>query len=174
VLDVPDTPSVIEGAERTLALRLRERDSVDADRFEQAARAALGADGPERRPLLERAVGLWAGEPLPEERYADWAAAWRESLTVRYAEVLAALVAACHEDDDQLAATQAARRLVELEPLDESAQRELITAYARSGRRAHALRQFLECRRRLVDELGMEPAAQTVELQRRVLAGEPV
>jgi DNA-binding SARP family transcriptional activator/tetratricopeptide (TPR) repeat protein len=174
VLDVPDTPSVIEGSERTLALRLRERDSVDADRFEQAARAALGADGPERRSLLERAVGLWAGEPLPEERYADWAAAWRESLTVRYAEVLAALVAACHEDDDQLAATQAARRLVELEPLDESAQRELITAYARSGRRAHALRQFLECRRRLVDELGMEPAAQTVELQRRVLAGEPV
>jgi DNA-binding SARP family transcriptional activator len=63
---------------------------------------------------------------------------------------------------------------VELEPLDESAQRELITAYARSGRRAHALRQFLECRRRLVDELGMEPAAQTVELQRRVLAGEAV
>ena len=174
VLDVPGTSSVIEGAERTLALRLRPGDSVDADRFEDAARTALAADPGERRALLERAADLWVGEPLPEERYSDWAAAWRERLTVRYAEVLAALVDACHADDDHLVATQAARRLVELEPLDESAQRSLITAYARSGRRAHALRQFLECRRRLVDELGVEPDAETRELQRRVLAGEPV
>ena len=88
--------------------------------------------------------------------------------------MLAALVDACHADDDHLAASQAARRLVELEPFDEAAHRSLIRAYARSGRRAHALRQFLECRRRLVDELGVEPAAETRELQGRVLAGEPV
>ncbi len=174
VLDVPGTPSVIEGAERTLALRLRAGDSVDADRFQDAARQALAAEAGERRPLLERAAGLWTGEPLPEERYSDWAAAWRESLVVRYAEVLAGLVEACHAGGDHLAATQAARRLVELEPLDESAQRSLITAYARSGRRAHALRQYLQCRRGLVDELGVEPAAETLDLQRRVLAGEPV
>ena len=174
VLDVPGTPSVIEGVERTLALRLREGDSVDADRFEDAARVALTAEPGERRALLERAAGLWTGDPLPEERYSDWASAWRESLTVGYAEVLAALVDACHADDDHLAATQAARRLVELEPFDEAAHRSLIRAYARSGRRAHALRQFLECRRRLVDELGVEPAAETRELQERVLAGEPV
>ena len=174
VLDVPGSPSVIEGVERTLALRLREGDSVDADRFEDAARVALTAEPGERRALLERAAGLWTGDPLPEERYSDWASAWRESLTVGYAEVLAALVDACHADDDHLAATQAARRLVELEPFDEAAHRSLIRAYARSGRRAHALRQFLECRRRLVDELGVEPAAETRELQGRVLAGEPV
>ena len=174
VLDVPGTASVIEGVERTLALRLREGDSVDADRFEDSARAALAADPGERRALLERAAALWTGDPLPEERYSDWASVWRESLTVRYAEVLAALVDACHADDDHLAASQAARRLVELEPLDEAAHRSLIRAYARSGRRAHALRQYLECRRRLVDDLGVEPAAETRELQERVLAGAPV
>jgi DNA-binding SARP family transcriptional activator len=174
VLDVPGTPSVIQGAERTLAIRLREGDSVDVDRFEEAARAATLADPSEQRPLLERAASLWTGEPLPEERYSDWAAAWREDLTARYAEVLAALVAACHADEDHPAATQAARRLLELDPLDESSQRGLMTAYARSGRRAHALRQFLECRRRLVDQLGVEPAGETVELQGRILAGERV
>jgi DNA-binding SARP family transcriptional activator len=174
VLDVPGTPSVIVGVERTLALRLREGDSVDADRFEDAARVALGADHGERRALLERAAGFWTGEPLPEERYSDWASAWRESLTVRYAEVLAALVEACHADEDHLAATQAARRLVELEPFDEAAHRSLMRAYARSGRRAHALRQYLECRRVLIDELGVEPSADTRTLQQRVLAGGPV
>jgi DNA-binding SARP family transcriptional activator len=174
VLDVPGTPSVIEVTERALALRLRARDSVDVDRFEEISRTALGAAGADQRQLLERAIALWTGEPLPEERDADWATLWREHLTVRYAEVLNALVAACHSDGDHLAATDAARKLVEVDPLDESAQRLLITAYARSGMRAHALRQYLECRRRLVDELGVEPASDTMDVQRRVLAGDPI
>jgi ATP/maltotriose-dependent transcriptional regulator MalT/DNA-binding SARP family transcriptional activator len=174
VLDVPDAPSVIVSAQRTLGLRLRDSDSVDVDLFEHAAQAGLSAAGGERRRTLERAASLWAGEPLPEERYSNWAMAWREHLIARYAEVLRGLVAACHEDGDHAAATQAARSLVEVDPLDESAHRDLITAYARSGRRAHALRQYLECRRILVDELGMEPGQETSALQRRVLAGEPV
>ena len=174
VLDVPGAASVIEVVERTLRASLREADSVDVDRFEEAARAALAASQADRRRLLERAAELWGGEPLPEERYSDWAAAWRETLIARYAEVLRALVAACHAAGDHPAATRAARRLVELDPVDESAQCELMLAYARSGRRAHALRQYLECRRLLVDELGVEPARGTTELQRRVLAGEAV
>jgi DNA-binding SARP family transcriptional activator len=174
VLDVPDAPSVITSTQGTLGLRLRDSDSVDVDLFEHAAGQGLAARGGERRRLLEHAAALWTGEPLPEERYADWAIAWRESLIARYADVLRGLVAACHEDGDHPAATQAARSLVEVDGLDESAHRDLITAYARSGRRAHALRQYLECRRRLVDELGMEPSHETSDLQRRVLAGEPV
>lgn len=174
VLDVPDAPSVIVSAQRTIGLRLRNADSVDVDLFENAAQTGLAAQVGERRRMLERAAALWAGEPLPEERYAEWAIAWRENLTARYADVLRGLVAACHADGDHAAATQAARSLVEVDRLDESAHRDLITAYARSGRRAHALRQYLECRRLLVDELGMEPGQETSELQRRVLAGEPV
>ena len=174
VLDVPDAPSVITSAQRTLGMRLREADSVDVDLFEHASQEGLAAEGGERRRLLERAAALWTGEPLPEERYTDWAIAWRESLIARYADVLRGLVAACHDDGDHAAATQAARSLVEVDGLDEGAHRDLIRAYARSGRRAHALRQYLECRRTLIDELGMEPGQETSDLQRRILAGEPV
>ena len=174
VLDVPDAPSAIVSTQGTLGLRLREGDSVDADLFEHAAGEGLAGGGADRRTLLERAAVLWTGEPLPEERYAEWASAWRESLIARYADVLRGLVAACHDDGDHAAATQAARSLVEVDPLDEGAHRDLIRAYARSGRRAHALRQYLECRRRLIDELGMEPGQETSDLQRRILAGEPV
>ena len=174
VLDVPDAPSVITSAQRTLGMRLREADSVDVDLFEHASQEGLAAEGGERRRLLERAAALWTGEPLPEERYTDWAIAWRDSLIARYADVLRGLVAACHDDGDHAAATQAARSLVEVDGLDEGAHRDLIRAYARSGRRAHALRQYLECRRTLIDELGMEPGQETSDLQRRILAGEPV
>ena len=47
-------------------------------------------------------------------------------------------------------------------------------SYARSGRTSHALRQYLECRRALVTDVGVEPAAETSLLQARILAGDPV
>jgi DNA-binding SARP family transcriptional activator len=174
VLDHPGAPSAIDRAERTLTLRLDGEGAVDAERFEAAAFAGLGVAGRRRLARLERAAALWTGEPLPEERYAGWAHAWREGLRLRYAEVLTALVAAREAEGDRLGATRVATRLVELDPLDEGAQRTLIACYARCGRRGHALRQYRECRRRLIDDLGLEPARQTSDLQRRVLAGEAI
>lgn len=172
VLDTPGQPTVVEVAEQTLRLRLGPSDRIDAQGFEDAAARALATEGPERRRLLEQAAKRWTGQPLPEERYADWTAAWRERLTQRLGEVLTALAEVCQSAGDKPATILAARQLVELDPLDEGAQRELIMAYARAGRRSHALRQFLACRRALSDELGLEPSSETAELQRRVLAGD--
>ena len=71
--------------------------------------------------------------------------------------MLAALAEAYRRRGDHAAAVRAARALVDLDPLDEHAQRLLIGAYAAAGRRGDALRQFLECRRALVEKLGIEP-----------------
>src|SRR4051794_1382584 len=166
--------SRLDGTGRTYRLRLGADDTHDASEFARAAEAALATAGSERRSSLAVAAALWGGDPLPEERYSDWAIAWRERLVDRYAEVLAALCDECAAGGDHLAAAEAARRFDELDPLHEGAHRRLIAAYARAGRRGHALRQFLACRRALVAELGVEPDAETVALQRRVLAGEPV
>jgi DNA-binding SARP family transcriptional activator len=111
---------------------------------------------------------------LPEERYADWAAPWRQRLIDRHAEVLAALIDANAATGDLGAAADVARRLVELDPVNETAHRQLMVAYARAGRRGHALRQYLACRSALVTELGVEPGEETAALPRRVLAGESV
>ena len=74
--------------ERAYALTLRDGDRLDAGAFEAAARRALAATGPERIAALEAATRLWTGEPLPEERYSDWAASWRERLSSLHADVL--------------------------------------------------------------------------------------
>jgi ATP/maltotriose-dependent transcriptional regulator MalT len=174
VLDVPGSSSVIESSEATLRLRLRDRDSVDAEDFAKAAVDALAERGRHARALLENAVGLWTGEPLPQERYSDWAIPWREELIATYRAALTRLAQICAAEGDPAAAARAARSLVDQDPLDEEAQRLLIAAYARSGKRAHALTQYLDCRRSLVDALGIEPARETTALQQRVLAGEPV
>src|SRR5207302_3671769 len=90
VLDPPGLRhSRLVCSERTYRLSLREGDTVDADEFERAATTALVADGRIQPTALRAAAALWAGEPLPEERYAEWATAWRERLIDRYGEVLA-------------------------------------------------------------------------------------
>jgi DNA-binding SARP family transcriptional activator len=171
VLDLPWEQSRLRVQERSYALTLREGDRLDADEFDAAAERALATTGPERVAAMEAAARLWTGEPLPEERYSDWAASWRERLTSLRADVLAALAEAHRRAGDHAAAARAARALVDLDPLDEHAQRLLMSAYAAAGRRGAALRQFLECRRALVEELGIEPDAETLALQRRILAG---
>ena len=175
VLDLADAESSrIVAGERSYRLSLGPGDTVDAHAFERAAAAALGTTGEGRRAALVAAAGLWGGEPLPEERYADWAVPWRERLIDRHAEVLAALIEVLVGAGDLAAAADVARRLVDLDPVNEAAHRQLIVAYARAGQRGHALRQYLACRRALVAELGVEPGEETAALQRSVLAGEAV
>jgi DNA-binding SARP family transcriptional activator len=175
VLDFPGAErQVLEVHDGAYALSLDERDSVDAEEFEAAARAALDEPGAQRRPLLERARSLWTGEPLPQDRYADWAVSWREHLTDLHVGVLDALAGLYSGAGEQPAAISVAGELVSLDPLHEGAHRSLMVAYARAGRPGHALRQYLECRRALVEGLGIEPAAETSRLQALILAGEPV
>jgi DNA-binding SARP family transcriptional activator len=175
VLDPPDaTNSVLDVRERSYRLMLRPRDIVDTDVFERAARRALAEQSPDRAEALRGAAALWRGDPLPEERYEGWSARWREHLVDLQDQLLAALAESCFAAGDHFGAASAARQLVALDPLNETAHRMLMLAYARSGRRGHALRQFLDCRRALVDGLGLEPAEETAALQRAILAGEAV
>jgi DNA-binding SARP family transcriptional activator len=175
VLDRPGSAqSVIESGDHSYRLAIGAGDEVDANRFRAAAEIALTGDSADSLPLLERARALWGGEPLPEERYSDWAAAYRERLNDQYIAVLTRLCDLHARGGDQLGAVEAARELVALDPLNEDGHRSLMIAYSRTGRRGHALRQYLECRRALVDALGVEPAEETSRLQARILAGDAV
>ena len=175
VMDPPGADgSVIESGGQSYRLAVDDRHQVDANRFSAAAETGLTRDGEARLPLLERARSLWAGEPLPEERYADWATAYRERLIDQYIAVLTGLCDLHEARGEHLEAAETARELVALDPLNEDGHRALMVAYSRTGRRGHALRQYLECRRALVDALGVEPAEATSRLQGRILAGEEV
>ncbi len=172
-LDPPGTDeTVLVVADRTYRLELADGDVVDAAEFDSAAREALSAEGDRRLRLLEAAAVRWTGEPLPEDRYEPWATPWRERLIDLEREVLGALADARSAAGDLAGAVDAARSGVELDPRDEAAHRRLITLYSRTGRRGHALSQYAACRRALIDELGIEPSAETADLQRRALAGE--
>ena len=174
-LDLPGTGvSVIEAVDGAYRLDLGRHGSIDAVEFERAADAALAGGPAHQVALLERARGLWGGRPLPAERYEEWTLAWRERLIDRYVDVLGTLISVHGAGADHGRAIDVARELIEIDPLNEGAHRALMVAYARAGRTGQALHQYLECRRRLVADLGVEPSGATSRLQARILAGEEV
>ena len=64
------------------------------------------------------------------------------------------------------------QRLLELDPWNEDAHRQLMWLLAAGGERAAALRQYETCVRMLAAEFGVEPQPATVCLAGRIRAGE--
>jgi DNA-binding SARP family transcriptional activator len=144
---------------------------IDVDRFDAlVAQAEKSATPAERRALLEEAVALAQGELLEDEPYADWVDDMRESyrrivLRARLDAARAALA-----DGDLASCAEHAEAAIALDRSDEEAVRTAMIAYSALGRRQDALRTFNRCRTILVDEVGIEPAAETTALAASVRA----
>ena len=68
-------------------------------------------------------------------------------------------------------AQQYARRQVELDPWREEAYQQWMLALAKGGQRSEALAQYEACHRRLREELGVAPSAETQRLYERIRDG---
>jgi predicted ATPase/DNA-binding SARP family transcriptional activator len=151
--------------------------SLDAARFErllEEGRAAMSAGNPRLAgSLFRRAHGLWRGEAYGEFAYEQFAHA--------EAERLEELRLACVEErlEAELALGQHAGLLPELEslvsahPLRERLRAQTMLALYRCGRQTEALELYADARRRLREELGLEPGSELRDLQRRILQHDP-
>ncbi len=74
--------------------------------------------------------------------------------------------------EDYSAAIDYGRRLLDMDPLDEPAHRQLMKAYTWSGQRTAALRQYRECVRILEEELGVGPLEETTALYEQIVRGD--
>jgi DNA-binding SARP family transcriptional activator len=149
--------------------RLGPFSSTDADRFESLVAAAGSALKAGRQELAAARLGwaleLWrAGEFLPEDRYAAWAQEERDRLRelaqesrIRLAELALAL------GDGELAVRRT-REALAADSCLEQAHWVLIRAHLASNDRPAAMRALQACRRVLSEELGVEPAPETVQL----------
>lgn len=145
---------------------------VDADTFERAVRTALADTDDERATAtLREGLGLWRGDAFVDLR-----------------ECAAIVPAAVQLDELRLTALHElfARELrlrphsvlAEIEhaagahPLDETFAAQLMTAQYLVGRQADALATYQQVRRRLAEELGVEPGPHLRDLQGRILRHE--
>ena len=150
---------------------------VDADRFQELvdeARTALGqGDAREARELLDRALGLWRGEPLADLAYEQFA----QGEIARLREVrLSAVEDRIDADltlDRHRALVGELEALVEQHPHRERLLGQLMVALYRSGRHADALAAYRKRRRALHTELGLEPGPELRALQQQILNHDP-
>lgn len=125
-------------------------------------------------PLLQSALALYRGPFLAHfnlddsSEFDEWAFMLRESSNQRAVQALA-LLAEYHERRHEFeSARQAAERLVELAPWDETAHNQVIRLLAQDGQWSAAQARYATLRRYLVDQMCLEPSAETVALYEQV------
>ncbi len=149
-------------------------DTVDFQQHVARGREFLILNEPERAIVeLGRALELWKGDPFPALR--DWDPARAEVARLR--EIRLAI------DEDMVEAHLAAGRnaeavalaapLVAREPFRERRWWLLALAQYRTGRQAEALEVLRSARATLLDELGLDPGSDLVNLEQRILEQDP-
>ncbi|WP_344639302.1 AfsR/SARP family transcriptional regulator [Kitasatospora cystarginea] len=155
---------------------LVDRDQVDLNVFTRTAAegvALVDIDLATARERLDTALGLWRGDVFGQLA-TEFFEAERRRLTERRLSVLEDRIGIDIALGRQAeAAVELVSLLVE-NPLREHLSVLLMIALYRSGRQADALRVFQDCRRKLINELGIEPAQELQDVHRQILAGEPI
>ena len=130
---------------------------------------------PECAPQLAAAAALFRGPFMAgfylrdSSDFEDWQRREEEHQQRAFREVLDRLGLALAAGGRFAEAAAAARRRIALDPLDESAHRQLMQCLVWNGDRAAALRQFRECAAVLERELGVAPLPETRGLYEQIL-----
>ena len=148
---------------------------VDVDAFEDASeqgrRAYEAGELPTAIGAYEEALRLYRGDLLEEDRYAEWAFAERERLLERYLTLLTELAEAYAQQGRYRRAISLYRSALERDPYRETLIVRLMLAHAYAGDSVQALRIYDRCRRRLGEEMGVEPLPSTQALAEQIRTG---
>ncbi len=131
---------------------------------------------PDCLPLLTAAAGVYkdhflAGFSLSDcPEFDEWQFFEAEELRQELTRGLNGLVTGLMAQEQYDQALPFGRRLLNLDPLHEPAQRQLMSLYAHAGQRAAALRQYENCVSLLDDELSLVPEEETTRLYEAIKA----
>jgi DNA-binding SARP family transcriptional activator len=171
---VTDAP-LIEYADGCYRLNRAFEFEVDVKQFEVALREAheadLSGDPHDAVRAYRRAVAGYHGEFAADAPYEQWTLLPRENLRIRYIEALDRLARLLLENNDVDECIAIGHRMLEVDPCREDAHRLLMRCYTRQGRVYQALRQYEFCCRILSATIETQPAPQTTQLYRTIMAG---
>ncbi len=130
-----------------------------------------GALAPEEEDALTGVVDLYRGDLL-QGWYCDWCLNERERCQHMYVTLLDMLVERCIETGRYARGIDYGSQVLRHDAARERTFRQLMLLHALSGDRTAAIRQFERCAAVLQRELGVPPAAGTLELHQRICRGE--
>ncbi len=166
---LPDADNHLIADAMTLQWRPEGSFTLDVADFEAALTAAKTAEAaPTKIAYLETAVSLYQGELLPGN-YDDWIIPLREALRQNYLDALYQLVTLLEETQDYRTAARYGQRLIQQDPLDETAYMQLMRLHALGGDRAGVRRIYTLCLNTLRRELDVDPSPTTQSTYEQLL-----
>jgi DNA-binding SARP family transcriptional activator len=162
---------------KTVAVSRAVHEQTDTAHF-QAMLAGAGKEGSVTAvTLLSQGLKLYSGEfmagfSLPDApRFNDWLVVEQERLRQTAMRGYRQLTGWQEEQGAFAAGVITAQQWVSWDPLDETAQQQLMRLLAYDGRISEALSVYEKCRHLLQTELGIPPAPATVALHETIQAG---
>jgi DNA-binding SARP family transcriptional activator/predicted ATPase len=160
---------VVIGARHSVEFNRHSNTWLDVEALENAA--SSGTD-------LAAAADLYRGDFLadfyvPEaELFEEWVVVERERLRRLALSMLGTVADSALAQGHWAVGINAARRLLSIEPWHEGGHQQLMKVLVANGQRSAALAQYETCRRILTEELGVEPAAETMALVEAIRRGQ--
>ncbi|MFZ2097380.1 MAG: BTAD domain-containing putative transcriptional regulator [Anaerolineales bacterium] len=160
----PDLPEkfpsrYVEVSDGRVTLRLPPSSTVDFETF----------TGHHRRGEWGATLTCYSGEFLPQYRYADWAITKRQRLVQDYQHALLEMAKTWLVEDRLIETLDACRKILAAEPWHEQAVLLGMRACLRMENRPEALRLYKTLKKKLNDELGIEPQVELQTLYRSLL-----
>jgi LuxR family maltose regulon positive regulatory protein len=172
----PDRPAraptlFVQRRASSYGLNLRAPLNLDNVFFEElVAQGGRATDDPGAAiEAYSQAIQLYRGDLMPDAVYDDWSHPERERLRRLYLTTATRLAELLLAQDDPAQAAGVCEEVLRRDACWEAAYQVLIEAYLRQDDRVAALRAYERCTRALCDELGVEPAPQTLALRSQIV-----
>ncbi|MEO6654390.1 MAG: BTAD domain-containing putative transcriptional regulator [Ilumatobacteraceae bacterium] len=144
------------------------RADVDVEEYEQLVNAAEEATTDQARCDLERARAIWDGSPYDEFADETWAEVEVRRLGELHTAAMEELVVILLNSGEEVAAMVELVSLMDEHPYRDRPRALLMRALNQTGRATEALRQYQAYRTVLRNDIGTEPSAALIELDRAI------
>ncbi len=142
--------------------------SYDVQEFEHKIGQAGKADTPARKlEILQEAIQIYQGEFFPEGE-GSWVMTERGKLSQMHEHALLSLAQLYLENDEPQTALIHCQTIMAENHCMELAHRIAMQAYAALGNRSGVANQYELCKQFLLDELGLEPSPETINLYKLI------
>jgi len=146
----------------------------DLDVFDEAMerlRSAIASASHNAAIEAAREVAdVYRGDLLPGDLYEESFTAHRERYKSEFCDGMVDAATVAEENGDPATALRFLRRVIAIDPWREDVHQAMMRCLTASGQRSRAIETYLYCRSRLVDDLGIDPSAETVRLYQAILA----